>query len=115
SAFRSEAAADGVVLDPSRVVAAYHEVEPEVEATRYRPYRDVLSETAMRVAQRLGWSLSPDRETFLAGSLPEWRPFPDANPALVELAGAGCAWESCRTWTTIYWARRGAISRSRSS
>ena len=89
SAFRSEAAADGVVLDPSRVVAAYHEVEPEVEATGYRPYRDVLSETAMRVAQRLGWSLSPDRATFLAESLPEWRPFPDANPALVELAGAG--------------------------
>src|SRR5207248_8950848 len=63
SAFRSEAAADGVVLDPSRVVAAYHGVEPEVEATQYRPYRDVLSETSMRVWQRLGGILSRDCAT----------------------------------------------------
>jgi 2-haloacid dehalogenase/putative hydrolase of the HAD superfamily len=89
SAFVREAAADGVALDPFRVLAAYHEVEPEVEASRYRPYREVLSETALRVAERLGWKLSKDRTTFLADSLPDWRPFPDVNPALVELVGAG--------------------------
>src|SRR5207245_1203667 len=87
--FVREAAADGVALDPSRVLAAYHEVEPDVEASRYRPYREVLSETALSVAGQLGWKLSKDRATFLADSLPDWRPFPDVNPALVELVGAG--------------------------
>ena len=89
SAFVRQAAADGVALDPSRVLAAYHEVEPEVEASRYRPYREVLSETALSVAGRLGWKLSKDRATLLADSLPDWRPFPDVNPVLVELVGAG--------------------------
>jgi 2-haloalkanoic acid dehalogenase type II len=89
SAFVREAAADGVALDPSRVLAAYHQVEPEVEASRYRPYHEVLSDTAMRVAERLGWKLSEERAKFLADSLPDWRPFPDVNPALVELVLAG--------------------------
>jgi 2-haloacid dehalogenase/putative hydrolase of the HAD superfamily len=89
SAFVRAAAADGVALDPSRVLAAYHEVEPDVEASEYRPYREVLSETATRVAGQLGWKLSEKRAEFFAASLPDWRPFPDVNPALVELAGAG--------------------------
>jgi len=89
SAFVREAAGDGVSLDPSHVLAAYYEVEPEVEAADFRPYREILSESAMRVAARLGWRLRKKRADFLAASLPEWRPFPDVNPALVELVGAG--------------------------
>jgi 2-haloalkanoic acid dehalogenase type II len=89
SAFLREAAADGVALDRSGVVAAYHEVEPEVEASTYRPYREVLAATAIRVARRLGWGISERRAEFLAASLPDWQPFPDTNPALVALAGAG--------------------------
>lgn len=89
SAFLREAADAGVALDRNAIVSAYHDVEPRVEASEYRPYRDVLAATATRVARRLGWSLPEDRAGFLAASLPEWRPFPDTNPALVELAAAG--------------------------
>jgi 2-haloalkanoic acid dehalogenase type II len=89
SAFTREAAADGVALARSRVIAAYHEAEPEVEAERYEPYRDVLARTARRVADRLSWPLSEERSRFLPDSLPDWTPFPDTNPALVELVGAG--------------------------
>jgi len=89
SAFTREAAADDVALDGSRIVAEYHDVEPEVESSKYRPYREVLIETAVRVARRLGWTLSEERARFLPDSLPEWMPFPDTNPALVELAEAG--------------------------
>ena len=89
SAFVREAAADGVSLDRSRIIGAYHEIEPTVEAERYEPYRDVLARTARRVADRLGWELSEERSRFLPESLPDWSPFPDTNPALVDLAAAG--------------------------
>ncbi|HEV8609899.1 MAG TPA: HAD-IA family hydrolase [Thermoanaerobaculia bacterium] len=89
SAFVREAAEDGVVLDRARILAAYHELEPEIEATEYRAYRDVLAATAMRVAQRLGWPLTGERTRFLPDSLPGWKPFPDTNPALERLAAAG--------------------------
>ena len=88
-AFAREAASDRVTLDRSEVLRAYHEVEPEVEASEHRPYRHVLAETAVRVARRLGWPLADERAGFLADSLPEWRPFSDTNTALRRLADAG--------------------------
>ena len=80
---------DGVPLERDAVLAAYHAVEPEVEAGPFRPYRAVLAEAAGRVAARLGWKLPPERAGFLAESLPRWPPFPDTNPALERLAAAG--------------------------
>jgi 2-haloalkanoic acid dehalogenase type II len=89
AAFTSAAAADGRVLDRRQVLEAYAEIEPAVEAEAYRRYRDVLTETAQRVAERLGWHLSEERAAFLPDSLPAWEPFNDTNPALERLAGAG--------------------------
>ena len=88
-AFRAAMAADGLAPDPARVLAAYHEVEPAVQAEGFRSYRDVLTETARRVAARLGWALPPPRACFLAESLPGWTPFPDTNAALERLARTG--------------------------
>lgn len=88
-AFERAAAAAGVTVKRADVLRLYHEIEPVVEAERYRRYRDVLSETAVRVAARLGWALSPERAAFLAESLPGWPPFPDTDPALRRLAAAG--------------------------
>jgi 2-haloalkanoic acid dehalogenase type II len=62
-----------------------------VEAEAYRRYRDVLTETAQRVAERLGWTLSREHAAFLADSLPAWEPFNDTNLALDRLAAAGYA------------------------
>ena len=89
SAFVREAAEDGVVLDRARILAAYHELEPEIEADRFLPYRDVLAATAMRVAQRLGWPLTGERARFLPASLPAWKAFPDTNPSLERLVASG--------------------------
>jgi 2-haloalkanoic acid dehalogenase type II len=88
-AFAAAARADGVALDLGAVLRAYHEVEPRVQAERYRRYRDVLALTARGVADRLGWTLPPGRESFLAESLSSWPPFPDTNDALRRLKGAG--------------------------
>ena len=88
-AFKAAALSDGVTLDRETVLAAYAELEPGVEAEAYRSYREVLAETARRVAARLGWTLASDRASFLPDSLPSWQPFPDTNAALERLAAAG--------------------------
>jgi len=89
-AFAEAAAEDGVALDRPSVLHAYELVEPQVEREFYRPYRDVLHETAFRVAQMLGWRVAYERCSFLALSLPRWTPFADTNAALEQLAAAGC-------------------------
>jgi 2-haloacid dehalogenase/putative hydrolase of the HAD superfamily len=85
-AFQSEAARDGITIDRGRIIAAYMAEEPAVEAGVYRSYRDVLTETASRVASRLGWNITDDGARFLADSLPDWKPFNDTNPALEKLS-----------------------------
>lgn len=94
-AFEAAAARAGVRLSRAEVLARYAEIEPRVQAEAYRPYREVLAETARRVAAALGWSITLEEAAFLPASLPDWRPFPDTNPALERLAA---------------WARLGILS-----
>ena len=88
-AFARAARADGIALDPAAALRAYAELEPVVEAETYRSYREVLGETARRVAARMGWRVAGERASFLAESLPDWQPFSDTNPALERLATRG--------------------------
>jgi 2-haloalkanoic acid dehalogenase type II len=88
-AFAAAARGDGVALDRAAMLDAYHDIEPVVQAGRYRSYREVLLLTARRVAERLGWALVPGRERFLPDSLPSWPAFPDTNEALRRMADAG--------------------------
>lgn len=86
TAFHDAAAEDGVSLQRDAVVSAYHAIEPMVESGPFRPYHDVLVETARRVAAECGWSIDRARAEFLPRSLPDWPVFPDTNPALERLA-----------------------------
>lgn len=86
NAFQSEAANDGLTLEGDQVIAAYSAEEPKVESRAYLSYREVLTETARLVGSRLGWNISSERASFLARSLPEWKPFADTNVALERLA-----------------------------
>lgn len=88
-AFLAAARGEGVTLERGAVLAAYAEVEPAVEASGYRRYRDVLVETAVGVARRLGWGLTREGARFLPESLPGWKPFPDTGPSLEALRTAG--------------------------
>ncbi len=90
SAFENAAAAAGVEIHRSSVLDAWARVEPQVQAEGYRSYRDVLGETAVRIARHAGWALDGRSRGFLAESFPRWRPFPDTNAALEALAAAGC-------------------------
>ena len=85
-AFQSEALRQGKSLDAEAIISAYHGEEVAVETEAYRPYREVLAETAKRAAARLGLQIPHDRAEFLADSLPDWQPFSDTNDALERLA-----------------------------
>ena len=74
----------GIATDREKLLEAYHRQEPAVEKT-YRSYRQVLTETAVRVAADVGTSISPAEAEFLPESLPSWKPFPDTNAALESL------------------------------
>jgi 2-haloalkanoic acid dehalogenase type II len=87
AAFLDAAQSDGVHRDEAQIIPVYAGVEPVVERERYRSYRDVLADTAVRVANALGWRVS--YAGFLADSLPSWRPFPETNSALERLRAAG--------------------------
>jgi 2-haloalkanoic acid dehalogenase type II len=88
-AFLRAAREDGVDLRRDEILKAYALIEPVVEREQYRPYKDVLTETATRVAHALGWALAYERATFLVNSFREWVPFPDTNPALERLRDGG--------------------------
>ncbi len=76
---------DVAVVRRAELFDAYVQVEAEVEADAYRSYRDVLTLTLERLAKRLQLPLSTERRGALAEMLPNWRPFPDTNAALVRL------------------------------
>ena len=89
NAFAAEAAAARLPVDLHAALTLYVEIEAAVEAEVYQSYRAVLTETARRIAARLGWPLPASRAGFLADSMPGWLPFPDTNPALRRLDAAG--------------------------
>ena len=88
-AFREAMERDGIRIEHDDILRAYAAIEPLVEQERYRSYRDVLTETATRVANMYGWPLAYSRAGFLAESLPRWKAFPDTNDALERLRNAG--------------------------
>jgi 2-haloalkanoic acid dehalogenase type II len=90
-AFQETAAADGVTLDPVAVLRVLFDTRPASEAPEYQTYRERLTDAALRVGRRLGWTISRERAAFLPEILPYWMPFPDTNPALTRLSQAGYA------------------------
>jgi 2-haloacid dehalogenase len=76
-------------VDRAAVAERYIALEAEVERDAYRPYAEVLALASARLAADLGRPLPPGRERALPDSLPSWRPFPDAPPALGALRDAG--------------------------
>ena len=79
----------GVDIERERALGIYHEIEPAVQAAAFRPYREVLAETARRVADALGWVMEDEEARRFAAELPDWPPFADTDEALARLAGAG--------------------------
>ncbi|MCO6436749.1 MAG: HAD-IA family hydrolase [Phycisphaerae bacterium] len=63
----------------------YNRIEAEVESGPYRPYREIIRETLLRVGAHFGMGSGEVHENALVDGLPSWEPFPDTNDALVLL------------------------------
>ena len=69
---------------------AYHEVEPQVQREAPgRSYRDVLTVTLARLAEREHLPLAAADQDALARSLPAWEPFPEVRSALEDARARG--------------------------
>src|SRR3954466_5706044 len=76
--------------EAERLLHAYHDLEAEVEAQRPAPaYREVLTETLRRAAERERIALPPGAERTLVEHWPELPVFDDVGPALGALRAAG--------------------------
>lgn len=67
----------------------FHELEPDVQAERYRSYAEVLTLTLERLANDVGYGIPEGQSGVLPRSLPDWPPFPEVPEALAELRSRG--------------------------
>jgi 2-haloacid dehalogenase len=77
------------VREAPRLLERYHELEPEVEQDGTLPYKVVLTETLMRLAEAEGLQIPEGESDALPLSLPHWEPFDEVPPALAELRHRG--------------------------
>jgi len=77
---------NGRKVNDSELLAQYGEVEAEIEAGSYLPYRQVLARTVQEMGRRVGIGISDDEGARFAQSLTDWEPFPDTVAGLQELA-----------------------------
>jgi 2-haloacid dehalogenase len=73
-----------------RLLARYHELEPEIQAASPgSSYREVLTVALERLADETGLTLPEGETSALARSLPSWPVFEDVRPALAEARERG--------------------------
>jgi 2-haloalkanoic acid dehalogenase type II len=72
-----------------RVFPIYVKLEAEEEG-QYKSYREVLKDTAVKVAEHLRVSIAEKEAKTFAASVPSWPPFSDTVESLKELGKRGC-------------------------
>jgi 2-haloacid dehalogenase len=77
------------VLNAPRLLERYHELEPEVEQDASLPYKEVLTDTLIRLAEDEGLPIPEGESDALVRSLPTWDPFPEVHDSLAELRHRG--------------------------
>jgi 2-haloacid dehalogenase len=75
--------------DTAELLHRYHEIEPRVELDSALPYREVLKESLVLLAEHEGMLLPESEHYALSGSLPSWPVFPEVPGALAELRERG--------------------------
>jgi 2-haloacid dehalogenase len=72
-----------------RLLDRYHQLEPQIEAERYRSYREVLDLCLAGIAVEEGRALADAETTALSDSLERWPAFPEVPEALARLQDDG--------------------------
>ena len=80
---------EAAAVEDERLLGEFHAAQNRLKTSEYRPYRQLLTETAVEVARANGWDTSDELAAGVPASIPSWRPFPDTNSALLRLAAAG--------------------------
>lgn len=75
--------------DAELMLDQYLRVEADVQDGRAIPYRQVLTETLVRLAGEQGERIDDVESDALARSLPSWPPFPEVAASLSSLRDAG--------------------------
>lgn len=73
-------------IPDTQLLELYGEIEAEIEAGAYLPYRQVLARTAQEIGRRTGVAVSAEEGPAFADSLTRWKPFPDTVAALQSMA-----------------------------
>jgi 2-haloacid dehalogenase len=77
---------NGRPIDEAQLLEHYGDVEVELEAGPYLPYRQVLSQAVQEMGRRLGAKITNEDGQRFAESLTHWEPFPDTVAGLQRLA-----------------------------
>ncbi len=76
-------------LAPSvSVYPIYLKLEADEEG-KYKPYKDILTDTALRVADHCKISITSEEARKFAASVPSWTPFVDTRESLREIGNRG--------------------------
>ena len=79
----------GTDADLPRLLHRYHQIEPEIQAERYRRYREVLDLCLAGLALDEGRVLADGEVHALSESLADWPAFPEVPDSLAELKRRG--------------------------
>jgi 2-haloacid dehalogenase len=71
------------------LLARYHELEPELEQDGSLPYKAVMSEALIRLAEEESLAMPEGESEALVRALPNWEPFPEVTEALTEVRHRG--------------------------
>ena len=81
-AFKAAAQEDDQTIDKNGILEPFKAIQHKIESGSYELYAEVLRRTAVQIANDGGWQLESSRAGFLPASIPSWKPFREANPAL---------------------------------
>src|SRR2546428_12322292 len=76
------------VVPKEKIFPIYVKFEAEEESDS-KPYKEVLKNTAMRIASQFGISVPEEQAEEFAESVPYWTPFSDTTETLKELGRRG--------------------------
>jgi len=71
-----------IVIADETILETYAQIESEIEAGPYRPYRDILRTVMTRLSERFGFVPNDTECNTIVASLLNWPPFEDTVAAL---------------------------------
>ena len=72
-------------IPSQQILAAYAEIEPQIQSGGYMLYRDILAEVMRRLGVRFKVNFTTTEAASLAESIRDWQPYPDTVAALRRL------------------------------